>query len=205
MKLNKRFLLLLCLILLALVFHSIEQHRFIRNEENVSSSCLIVVAPQDFKDEEYFTTKKILEQNGCSVLTFSSRNYATSVNKVKIRTIPLDNLSAYLNNASALILIGGPGVLYYENNSELFSLVNTAYSENKTLGAICLAPLILAESGVLKGKRATVWGNSFAQKLERLGVNYVDKPVVVDGRIITSNGPEHAGEFANKIISNIKG
>lgn len=67
----------------------------------------------------------------------------------------------------------------------------------KPLGAICIAPLILAKAGVLKGRKATVWDSGGEQIaiLKAHGAVYTDQAVVIDGSVVTGNGPGAAGEF----------
>ena len=75
------------------------------------------------------------------------------------------------------------------------------------LSAICIAPVTLANSGVLKGKKGTVWTNEeskIEQKLIDKGVNYTGKTVEIDGNIITANGPEAAEEFGKAIVNALK-
>jgi len=77
-------------------------------------------------------------------------------------------------------------------------------SQNKVLASICISPVILAKAGVLKGKKATVWSSPMdrgpVKILQNNGAIYEDKPVVVDGKIITGNGPGAAEEFGQAII-----
>lgn len=72
------------------------------------------------------------------------------------------------------------------------------------MGAICIAPAILAKAGVLKGKKATVWSSlmdkSAVKILEKSGADYLPDSVVADGKVITATGPLAAKEFAEKII-----
>ena len=80
--------------------------------------------------------------------------------------------------------------------------------KQKILAAICIAPAILAKAGVLEGKNATVWSSVLDKGpikiLEENGANYVEKDVVVDGNIITANGPQAASEFGRKIVEILK-
>jgi protease I len=70
--------------------------------------------------------------------------------------------------------------------------------KDKILAAICIAPAILAHGGVLKDKRATVW-KSQAQALKANAAIYTAKPVQIDGKIITADGPKSAHIFGRKI------
>jgi len=66
------------------------------------------------------------------------------------------------------------------------------------LAAICLAPAILAKAGILKGKKATVWEGA-RNKVVAGGAAYREGPVVIDGKIITANGPSAAAQFGKSI------
>lgn len=71
--------------------------------------------------------------------------------------------------------------------------------QDKVLGAICIAPVILANAKVLEGKNATVFPDG-ADVLKQNGANYIDVNVIVDGKIITGNGPEAAEDFGRALV-----
>lgn len=68
--------------------------------------------------------------------------------------------------------------------------------------AICIAPMILSESGIFIGKSVTSWDKNWVQKkfIQDNWWFWVDKNVVVSGNIVTANGPDAAAEFANKCL-----
>ena len=72
------------------------------------------------------------------------------------------------------------------------------------MAAICIAPVILAKAGVLRGRKATVWSSlmnkSGAKELKEAGCNVEEKRVVIDGEIVTADGPAVVKEFAEAII-----
>ena len=108
-----------------------------------------------------------------------------------------------LDDYDALVFIGGPGAVEYIENNQAHQLARQAIEKNKVLGAICIAPDILAKAGVLKGKKATVWSSIVDRQpikvLEDNGAIYLNQPVVKDGNIITANGPSAAKEFGKTI------
>ncbi len=162
---------------------------------------LMVIAPNNFKDEEFFIPKEEFELKGYKVLVASSQETANSILKRRVKVDLLINESPdIIDNISALVFPGGPGVSVYYNNSLIKRIILEAYQENKTIGAICLAPIILSKAGILNGKKATVWDHSFITTLEEGGAIYSSKGVVVDNNIITSNSPKHAKEFADTIL-----
>ena len=164
----------------------------------------IIVAFKDFRDEEYFVPKEILEGAGAEVKTASNkmgRALGADGGEVEI-----DLLVSEINPADfdAIIFIGGPGCLENLDNENSYKVVQDTVSQNKVLASICISPTILAKAGVLQGKKATVWTSpmdkSAARILEDNGAIYQDKDVVVDGKIITGNGPGASREFGEKIV-----
>jgi protease I len=163
---------------------------------------VMIVAPVGFRDEECFEPKDILEKSGVEV-KIASKNTQKAIGKLG-GTIDVDlNLSEVdVNDYDAVIFIGGPGAANYTKDKEALRIAQDTVKKNKLLAAICIAPTILASAGVLKGKNATVWnadGNQSAV-LENAGATYVRKPVVVDGKLITADGPQSAKAFGKEIV-----
>jgi protease I len=100
-------------------------------------------------------------------------------------------------------LVGGSGSKeYLWSNNKVISIVNEAFKKNKTIAAICLSSVVLAKAGILKGKTATVSPSGESIRLLQWnGAEYVKKGVVVDGRVVTAEGPANSEEFADAIIS----
>ena len=104
-------------------------------------------------------------------------------------------------NYDAIILPGGnPGYINLGRSSQLIEMLKKFNSQNKLIGAICGAPSILAKEGFLDNKRATIFPGN-----EKILAYPRDKPVVIDGNIITSQGPGTAMEFALKIVEKLLG
>jgi len=76
-------------------------------------------------------------------------------------------------------------------------------NQNKIVSAICFAPVILANAGVLRGKKATVCGTE-AKVIEDRGAQYMGPGVTVDGNIITGNAPKASKLFGQKINDLLK-
>jgi len=164
----------------------------------------MIVAFKDFRDEEYFVPKEILETAGAEVKTASNkmgRAIGADGGDVEI-----DLLVENLNPAEfdTTIFIGGPGCLENLDNENSYRVARETISQGKVLASICISPVILAKAGVLEGKKATVWSSPMdrgpVKILQNNGAIYEDKPVVVDGKIITGNGPGAAEEFGQAII-----
>jgi len=165
---------------------------------------VFIIAFRDFKDEEYFQTREILEKNNIEVKTASTeRGLAIGAEGGEAE---IDLLVSEINPADydAVVFVGGPGALKYLDNNISYEIAQKTITVGKILAAICVSPVILAKAGVLKNKKATVWSSPLDRNpikiLKQNGAIYEDKPVVLDGNIITANGPSAAVEFGEKLV-----
>lgn len=102
-----------------------------------------------------------------------------------------------------IILPGGqPGTDSLNADHRIHALLRDFASKDKLIGAICAAPVVLASSGLLAGKRATCYPG-YRDRLG--GAIYEDSPVVCDGTLITSQGVGTAISFALEIVSQLAG
>jgi len=164
---------------------------------------VLIIAFRGFQDQEYKDTKDSLEKNHIEVITMSSsigEAEGKFGEKIKIeKTIEKINV----NDFNAIVFIGGPGAQEYIDNKTAHKIAKESIEKGKILAAICIAPEILAKAGVLTDKKATVWSSSIdlepIKLLEENKAIYSEEDVVVDGKIITANGPMAAKKFGEKI------
>ncbi|NLY71119.1 MAG: DJ-1/PfpI family protein [Clostridiales bacterium] len=106
------------------------------------------------------------------------------------------------DSGDMIVLPGGmPGTTNLGNCSKLIEQVKKYNDQKKWVGAICAAPMILGENGLLEGKTAVIYpGMEEHLKGAELGNNKVE----VDGNIITSKGPGTAMDFALKLVEVLK-
>ncbi|MBC7074238.1 DJ-1/PfpI family protein [Candidatus Parcubacteria bacterium] len=182
---------------------SFEEHIIMPQKTLKQKKAVMIIAFRDFRDAEYFLPKEILEKGGVEVKTASNKlgvAIGADGGDTKVDLLVSDiNVSDF----DAIIFVGGPGCLEALDNDASYKVVKEAVSQNKVLAAICISPIILAKAGVLKGKNATCWTDftrSQAKILEKEGAIFQDKDVVVDGKIITANGPKAAQKFGQAIL-----
>ena len=102
-----------------------------------------------------------------------------------------------------IVLPGGmPGMTHLKNDSRIITLLQKMAREGKYTCAICAAPAVLAEAGLLAGKSATGYPG-FIDNLPT--VTHKNDPVVRDGKVITSRGPGTAMDFALELIEVLAG
>lgn len=102
-----------------------------------------------------------------------------------------------------IVLPGGmPGTLTLKADDTVQQVIKEFAESGKMVAAICAAPSVLGEAGLLQGKKATCHPG-FEKKL--LGAEFVEEPVVRDGNIITSRGMGTAIPFALAIVEYFAG
>jgi len=104
-----------------------------------------------------------------------------------------------------LVLPGGmPGVKHLREDPRIRKLLQRYTQADRTTGAICAAPSVLAAYGHLAGRKATS-NPKFRDQVAIEGVSYREDPVVVDGNIVTSRGAGTAIEFALTLVEKLAG
>jgi protein deglycase len=118
--------------------------------------------------------------------------------------IPDTNLDTALKDKYDMIVLPGglPGADHLENDERIKnSLIKMANSE-KIIAAICAAPKVLANAGLLDNKKATSYPG-FLDDANNTELS--NEAVVVDGKVITSRGPGTAIDFALTLIESLEG
>ena len=160
---------------------------------------VMIIASSKFRDEEFKIPYDLFRAEGAKVVIASS-SLRESVGMLGLKVRPEKLLSQIdIDSFDALILVGGIGATEYWNNKTVHRLLKEAFNKGKVIGAICISPVTLANAGILKGKRATVWPTE-ASRLRAKGAIYTGKGVERDGDIITANGPQSASAFADEVI-----
>ena len=140
--------------------------------ESKTKTVLMVIAPNDFREDTTIAPKETLEQKGIRVILSSTTlDEATGVGGSKLK--PQIKISeAKVENYDAIVIAGGRGVKeYLWGDQELISLVQEAYQNNRLVAAICFSPVILAQAGILRDKQATVFNDTDSiSELENHGV-----------------------------------
>lgn len=117
---------------------------------------------------------------------------------------PDTTLEAALNKAYDMIVLPGgqPGTNRLKADTRVLQLLQKMHAQNKFVTAICAAPSVLAEAGLLNGKRAT----SFPSCLDNYPqVAKQTTAIVEDGQLITSRGPGTAMDFALLLLERLTG
>ena len=164
---------------------------------------ILVPLAEGFEEIEFSTFVDILRRAGMTVTVAGLKECAISrAHSVSLTPDTLiDKVSA--DDFDVIVLPGGnPGYVNLEKSEKVLQLVREMHDRNKYVTAICAAPSVLAKAGVIQGKRATIFPG---MEDALTGAQYSKGRVVIDGRIITSQGPGTAMEFAIKLVEVLAG
>ena len=155
-----------------------------------------------FEEIEGLTVVDLLRRAGivCDMVSPADRETVTGSHWIRIGTDRLFSGTSFVDY-TALILPGGlKGTQALREDERVIRLVREFHAAGKLLAAICAAPTVLSDAGLLKGRKATCHPGS---ELQLTSAEFCAEPVVQDGNLITSRGAGTAMEFALAIIAEL--
>ncbi|MBQ4522166.1 MAG: DJ-1/PfpI family protein [Lachnospiraceae bacterium] len=142
---------------------------------------------EGFEEVEALTVVDILKRAKFEVtmVSISEDLFVTSSHNVVVKADKkISELESELPDV--IFLPGGmPGTLNLGNHESLKDIILKAVEQEKIMAAVCAAPSVYGQMGLLKGRKATCYPG-FEDKL--LGAEYQAEQVVVDGTFVTSQG-----------------
>ena len=160
---------------------------------------IFVFFAEGFEEIEALTPVDVLRRAGLSVQTVSVMDEQVVAGAHGVPVLA-DKMFAEINpeDAEMILLPGGlPGATNLDAHEGLSRMILDFAAAEKPLAAICAAPLVLGNRGLLQGKKATCYPG-FETYLQ--GAEYTAALVEKDGNIITGKGPGAAMEFAFAIV-----
>ena len=101
-----------------------------------------------------------------------------------------------------LVLPGGRAPATVRKERTALDIARDFFGQSKPVAAICHGPQILITAGLLKGRHATCY-RSVADELKASGALYEDKPVIVDGNLVTSRQPSDLPAFMREVMKKV--
>ncbi|MDM7935245.1 MAG: DJ-1/PfpI family protein [Methanothrix sp.] len=169
-------------------------------EDLKKGSILMVLPPQQYREEELNIPREYFLSKGYSVVLASKGVRRATGMSGENASIDIDIRDVSVSDYLAVVFVGGEGIysLNLNEDPDYQALARSASEQDRLIGAICLGPWILADAGLLRGRRATA---AETDHLAGMGAEVSDEPVVRDGRIITGNGPDASQAFAEAVVS----
>ncbi|MBX3699081.1 MAG: type 1 glutamine amidotransferase domain-containing protein [Dokdonella sp.] len=174
---------------------------------NIQGKKVAILATHGFEESELTSPRDALKAVGATVEVVSPEAGELQAFKhfEKGQKVAVDKAlgQARCEDYDAIVLPGGlfnPDQLRV--NADALKFVQAFVKAGKPVAAICHGPWILADTGVLKGRKITSVP-TIRKDIENAGATWVDEAVVVDNGIVTSRTPKDLDAFNAKLIEEI--
>ncbi len=173
-------------------------------EQKLKGKKVAIIAADMVERVELEEPRKALEQAGgtTELLSIKPGEIDAFDHFDKAKTIKVDRLieESDPSDYDALMVPGGVGNPdQLRGDENVVSFVREFFDSEKPVAAICHAPWVLVESGVVRGRTLTSWP-TLQTDIRNAGGNWVDKEVVMDGNLVTSRKPDDIPAFNKKMI-----
>ncbi|HEY2103765.1 MAG TPA: type 1 glutamine amidotransferase domain-containing protein [Chthoniobacterales bacterium] len=174
------------------------------NMDKLDGKKVAILVTDGFEQVEMTGPREALEDAGAETKIVSpaekqvqGMNHADKGDKFDV-DVPLDE--ARPEDFDALVLPGGlmnPDEL--RSTPEALEFTRHFFREGKPVAAICHAPWVLIDAGVVRGRKLTSWEH-IQTDVKNAGGNWVNQEVVVDNGLVTSRKPDDIPAFNKKMI-----
>jgi protease I len=173
-------------------------------DQTLKGKRIAIIAAEMVERVELVEPRKALEDAGAETDLISlkpgeitSFDHFDPADKLKVdRAVEEVQESEY----DALMIPGGVGNPdQLRGDENVVSFVRDFFASGKPVAAICHAPWVLVEAGVVQGRKLTSWP-TLQTDIRNAGGNWVDEQVVVDQGLVTSRKPDDIPAFNAKMI-----
>ncbi len=166
---------------------------------------VLVPLAEGCEELEAVTIIDLLVRAGVEVVTAGLDEGAITASRGVV-LMPQTSLNEALKRDYDMVVLPGgmPGATNLDGDPRIHKLLRKMADSGKFTAAICAAPRVLANAGLLSGKRATSYPGHL-DKMDLPDVEYRQEAVVQDSKVITSRGPGTAMDFALTLIEQLVG
>ena len=166
---------------------------------------ILVPLAQGCEELEAVTITDLLTRAGFEVVTAGLDDRPVKASR-GMTLLPATTIDRVMDEAFDMIVLPGgqPGANNLNEDPRIHQLLKRLSIEGGYTAAICAAPKVLADAGLLEGKRTTGYPGTF-DGMSPSRVKVASERVVKDGRVITSRGPGTAMDFALELIEVLAG
>lgn len=159
----------------------------------------IVVLADGFEEIEALTVVDVLRRGGVKAITASIGKTTDVEGAHGIVVMADERLSDVKNEEFDAVILpgGGPGTENLKNSDETIGLLRRQKEAGRLICAICAAPLVLVEAGVLEPGQHVTCYPTCVMEMDRASANV---PVVADDNVITGQAPGSAMLFALVVL-----
>lgn len=175
-----------------------------------TKNALLVIAPENFRDEEFAQPHAALKIAGVNVTIASLAKGPCVGSRGSVVHAQTSLEEASAKKWDVVVFVGGSGAQCYVGDFTAHILARQTATDGNIVAAICMAPSILAHAGLLDGVEATA-DSDFVGEIKKYGAIYNDNAVVVSKNtingapIITANGARASFAFGQAIVNELRG
>ncbi|MFH1710487.1 MAG: DJ-1/PfpI family protein [bacterium] len=176
----------------------------VSSEVKAKTGYVLFIIPQyNFIDDEYTIPKVVIGRAGYTVevASVSTRELALGTDIIKVRpnlTVEQINVDKY----DAVVFVGGYLARKFYENPVLIEKTREFNAKGKLICAMDNIPVYMAKWGLLKDVKVTVHP-SLVKDLKKMGINYVEKDIVIDKNFITVNMYKYSDAFAGEVVDTL--
>jgi len=162
---------------------------------------------EGFEEVEALAPVDLLRRAGAEVVLVSKNGRVPVKGRCGIEVIAENDYSVLEATQFDLIIIpgGNGGVEVLRGDPNVHRVVRNQLQSGRIVGAICAAPIVLREAGLLENREITSYPGARGELEKVSGLRYSENRVVEDGNLVTSRGPGTAIEFALSLIRTLYG
>lgn len=166
---------------------------------------VLVPLAQGCEELEAVTVIDLLRRAGITVVTAGLDNQPVKASRGVV-LVPDTTLDKAVEQSFDMIVLPGglPGADHLNNDPRIHKLLKNMQQQDKYIAAICAAPKVLADAGLLANKSATSYPGVL-EKMQVPDMQFIDAPVIKDGKVVTGRGPGTAMDFALELIDALVG
>lgn len=166
---------------------------------------VLIPLAQGCEELEAVTIIDLLRRANIEVVTAGLQEGPVTCSR-KTVLVPDTELDSVIDELFDMIVLPGglPGANHLRDDQRIVQLLQTMNSAGKIIAAICAAPKVLAEAGVLANKRVTAYTGALSEYNDQ-AIDVTNTPLVIDNNVITSRGPGTAMDFALALIEQLLG
>lgn len=161
---------------------------------------IAAILAEGFEETEFIAVADLLRRAKSDVCVISSTRQLTVTSSHNFKIMAdelLDNVD--FDKIDCIFLPGGmPGVTNLQTNKKVIDTIRNFAEKGKYISAICAAPLVLADAGVLENKKFTCYPSTAKEITSGI---YCDEPTIIDGQIITGRGVGTALDLGLLMVS----
>ena len=166
---------------------------------------VLVPLAEGCEELEAVTVIDLLRRAGVEVVTAGLGDGPVRASRGVV-LLPDTTLDEVLGDEFDMIVLPGglPGADHLDADPRIHTLLQRMAEQDRYTAAICAAPKVLLNAGLLDGHKATAYPGAIDGQLTA-GAQLLSDAVVTDGRVVTSRGPGTAMDFALTLIEQLLG